>query len=238
MRVTRAYVGSVGAGLCLVAAAVVALFVLSAVVAVRGWPGIDPEDDVPQVTLADGRAASPGGDAADGTPVAVAAALDGTTPIVLGGAGAPGASPDARGRTRRDGGRGTGDVDQTPAPSPAPGGSATPQAGGSPGAPSTPSTPGSPLADAIRETGDGVAGTTDPVLPGSGSAVTQVTDTVADTVEGGGQAAGGAVQQVTERSGQAVRTTGSAVEGVAGGDVAGAVENVGKAVDGLLGGAK
>ena len=46
MRVTRAFVASCGAGLSLVAASVAALFVLSAVVAVRGWPGINPDNDV------------------------------------------------------------------------------------------------------------------------------------------------------------------------------------------------
>ncbi len=51
MRFTRASVASAGASMSLVAAAVSALFVVSAVVAVQGWPGVNPEDDVPRLMM-------------------------------------------------------------------------------------------------------------------------------------------------------------------------------------------
>ncbi|HEV2999597.1 MAG TPA: hypothetical protein VGW75_02565, partial [Solirubrobacteraceae bacterium] len=54
MRVKRAWLASAGASMSLVAAAVSALFVVSAVIAVQGWPGVDPEDDVPSVVLSGG----------------------------------------------------------------------------------------------------------------------------------------------------------------------------------------
>ena len=211
MRSTRALVGSVGAGLCVVAAAVTVLFVLSAVVAVRGWPGIDPEDDVPRVTLADAaRASSPDAPVAAGAPVAAAASAAGPAPIVLGGAGDAPAPSRSGGTSRRPA---TGDA----APVPATGGpAATPQPGTSAPAPvgDAPIAPGAPLADAIRDTGDTVGGVTDPVAPGSGQAVTQATDTVADTVDGPGR--------IVEKAAQ--------------GDVAGTVDEVTGTAGGLVGG--
>jgi hypothetical protein len=227
VRVTRAFVASVGAGLCLIAAAVVALFVVSAVVAVRGWPGIDPENDVPRVTLADGRAL---GDADAGGPVAVTATA-GTTPIVLGGAGTPGATTRTRGDRVDRSGPGSAPVSQPSLPAtpgaPAPAGQPQPSAGAD-----RPASTSNAPAPATGDGGD--TGRPAPATPGS--TVTQVTDGVADTVQGVGNTVGGPVQQTTERAGEAVRNTGSAVDSATQGDVAGAVDSVGKAVDGLLGG--
>jgi hypothetical protein len=187
MRVTRALVGSVGAGLCLVAAAVTALFILSAVVAVRGWPGIDPENDLPRVTLAESSLASADAAVPAGGPVAAATSAGAPDPIVLGGApsGGEGASEAAprRSATRRPAATGDGTAPGPAAPSPQ-AGTTSPSA---PGA-GAPAPAGSPVAETIRDTGETAGGVTDPVAPGSGPAVTQVTDTVADTVGGTGRA--------------------------------------------------
>lgn len=190
MRVTRAFVGSVGAGLCLVAAAVTVLFVLSAIVAVRGWPGIDPEDDVPQVMLAEaGLAGAAGMTPAGDTPLAVAASAGDATPLVLGAPAGAGGDAGGTAAPRRPGARGDG--------TPGAGGTTTSgTAGGSaparpaspsasaPAAPSASPPPASALAGAIREAGDQLGGAVDPVAPGTGPPVTQVTDTVAGTVDG------------------------------------------------------
>ena len=215
MRVTRAFVGSVGAGLCLVAAAVTVLFVLSAVVAVRGWPGIDPENDVPRVTLADalarvlGRRRRPAA-----RPVAVAAspARRGadrprrrSRPAVT-TTGARRRAAVAR-RARR---QTTLPPARTPGPAPAPGAAGSASRRSFPGDPAAPQDAGRPVAETIRDTGEAVGGVTDPVAPGSGQAVTQVTDAVADTVDGDGQGrrdrrpratSGGAVEKTTDTVG-------------------------------------
>ncbi|HWT93204.1 MAG TPA: hypothetical protein VN238_09430, partial [Solirubrobacteraceae bacterium] len=74
MRVTRAHVASLGAGLSLVAASVTLLFLLSAVVAVRGWPGMDPDDDVPAVELTAALPSSSSGGASSGAASGTAGA--------------------------------------------------------------------------------------------------------------------------------------------------------------------
>jgi hypothetical protein len=243
MRVTRAFVASCGAGLSLVAASVAALFLLSAVVAVRGWPGINPSDDVPHVTLADAQLTN----ADDGAAVAVAASAGaGLAPIVLGGAD-PAAGDGTSARSRR-GGR----ADRTSRVAmPGQGARPTlvggiPPAGG-PGASQPAGQPSRPrpnlvndttsgAAEVIRDTGSDAGNTTEPAAPGSGSAATQVAGAVADTVDDAGRAAaGGAGQAVTDSTADAVRDTGQAVDKVTAGDVGGAVDEVTSAVGGLLG---
>ncbi|MDQ3739597.1 MAG: hypothetical protein M3389_01515, partial [Actinomycetota bacterium] len=65
----------------LVAAAVSALFVVSTVIAVQGWPGVDPENDVPNlvlaedVPLAENAAAPTGAGAAPAAPAPAAIVL-------------------------------------------------------------------------------------------------------------------------------------------------------------------
>jgi hypothetical protein len=226
----------------LVAAAVSLLFVLSTVVAVNGWPGIDPDNDVPRIRLSDAFNTTGGASdvqpAAAATPGAVIAA-----PIVLGASGL-GTAATARGQ-RGDGGRGASTPSGTnPARSAAP--STTPTPAGSTPAPSQPSNggggPSNPVAETVRDTGNVVGEAAKPVSPTASSVVTQTTDSVADTVEGTGPRVGEAVppaapvvDDVTGRAGEAVRQTGTAVDSVTKGDVNGAVKNVTGAVDSLLG---
>src|SRR5690606_33662312 len=102
------------------------------------WPGIDPEDDIARVTLADA-ALAPSND--EGTAVQASAVVAGDEPIVLGGDGpaatgdrTPASRPRAsRGRT---GGATTTGTSRAPAPaSPAPStGSAPAAASGGGGA--------------------------------------------------------------------------------------------------------
>ena len=216
MRVTRAFVASCGAGMSLVAAAVSLLFVLSTVVAVRGWPGIDPEDDVPRLVLSDRISTPSGGDGgAVTTPTAAAAdAGDGAGAIVL---GAPGAGATA-GRTTAGGpparrtpggsprnGQG-GSANRGPATS-APSSSAPAAPGPASGPAPIESSPTAPAADAVRDTGDALAPATDPVSPGTAQSTT---DDVADAIEGGGRVAEQVLPQaapVVERTAEAVGTT-------------------------------
>jgi hypothetical protein len=231
----------------LVAAAVSILFVFSTIVAVRGWPGIDPEDDVPGLVLSESvQAADDAAAPAVATPVAAApGAAPG--PIVLGGPDATGndgtASPP---RTAAggpspggDGGAGgdvTGDAG-TPASGSAPSSAAPPAGGGGGGGGGTGDQPTltQPAADAIRDTGSAAAQTGDQVAPGAGPPVQQVTDDVADTVEGAGAGVGAVVDEAGRRTGSAVENTGAAVENVGKGDVEGAVKSVNDVVGSLLG---
>ena len=236
MRVTRAFVASFGAGLSVVAASVTLLFLLSAIVAVKGWPGIDPDDDVQRVTLADARLA-PGVPAPAGEGVvAVAAAAGDSAPVVLGGA-----DPRPSAPTRRDRGDDGGGDRGGPAPggapvagegpsvsrpgapaagAPAPAPSRDAGSGTARPAPAPAQRPGpveqvsSGVGDAVQDAGEVAGDTVEPVAPGTAPVVTQVTDTVAETVE----------------------STGKAVDDVTEGDVDGAVKDVGDAVGGLLGG--
>ena len=230
MQSTRAFVASLGAGMSLVAAAVSALFVLSTVVAVQGWPGIATEDDLGSVTLSRELAAAETGAPAAATPAAAPTA----GAIVLGAGTGAAASPGTPGTT---GGRRDGAVPAAPGTGAAPGvpgvdpgarsgavPSSAPSGGGATGTQARPDTPASsptaPVADAIRDTGRDLGTTTEPVVPGSGSAVQQTTDAVADVVEGGGSVvqqvippAAPVVGEVSERTGTAVRDTGSVVDG-------------------------
>jgi hypothetical protein len=217
MALTRAYMASIGAGMSLAAAAVAGLFLFSAVVAFTGWPGFDPDDDVPAVTLSQSLpSASGAADAAGTGPLAAAAAAAGAaTPIVLGGGGAgatgtgdvAGDGPTARiPATRRDGA------------APSPGAAAPPATGAAAPQTSSQPQPGSPASPVeqitsnvgrtIRDTGSSAGAVTDQVAPGTGEPVRQTTGQVAETVEGVGQAAGavtrGDVSGATERAGQTV----------------------------------
>src|SRR5688500_6739027 len=98
MQSTRAYVASLGAGMSLIAAAVSALFVLSTVVAVNGWPGIASDDDLGSITLSRELAAADGGTPA---PVATAAAAAAAGDAIVLGAGAGGAATPGTGGVRR-----------------------------------------------------------------------------------------------------------------------------------------
>lgn len=245
MRVTRAFVASFGAGLSLVAASVTVLFALSAVVAVRGWPGMDPDDDVSAVVLAEARLASgettsaPAG--ADGEVAAVAASVPAA--IVL-----PAAAPERPSRGTR-----SGTAQRTGAPSE---GSGPQSGGGDDGRGAEPGAqPGTGSAPAGGEPGTGGAGqqpqpggaSQQPApggaAPGAGTPgrPRPVTSGVSDTVRNVGTTAGGVVDRVAPGTGQAVRDTtssvadtvdqtGQAVTDVTG-RVPGVVENTGQAVE-------
>jgi hypothetical protein len=221
----------------LVAAAVSVLFVVSAIVAVRGWPGIDPQDDVPRLVLSDGPSARPG---APG--VALTAPVAGATPIVLGDtpapAGAPGTGPSSRGPA------GTPAVPGQDAPAETPGvtGAAPSQASG-PGPRPPAADPGTTpirettgaVAETVRDTGAAVGGTVDTVAPGGGEPIRQTATAVADVVEqvGGGvgqatQAVGHTAQGVTDTAGQVVTDVGAPRLGEA-------VQGTGRLAGALLG---
>jgi hypothetical protein len=213
MAVKRAYVASIGAGMFLVAAAVAALLIFSTIVAVRGWPGLDPDDDVPALTLSQSLPGA-GSAGAGSSPVVAAAAIAAGTaasPIVLGGtaggtAGA-GAGDGAGGPTARiPGGRRTqAPAAGVPVAAPAPAGQ---QAAPAPAATApAPQPQPSPVGQAttgvgrtVRDTGAAVGTVTDGVLPGAGAPVREATGVVAGTVE----QVPGAVQQSVGNAGQAV----------------------------------
>jgi hypothetical protein len=252
MRVTRAFMASCGAGLCLVAASVAVLFVVSAIVSVRGWPGMDPADDVPHVRLAEapGRDGAPHGDAG---AVAVSAANGDAVPIVLGGSAAPapaaaapgdgsprrgsersrqvaptdgdGQAPAVRAPVRERGPAAAGNAPELPSPTTRP-------------RPTPAATVTTPAADAIRDRGEDAADAADEVVPGTGRSVRDVTDAVAGTVQDTGQAVGGPVEKVTDRTSGTVQEAGQAVDSVTKGDVGAAVEHVTDAVGALLGASK
>src|SRR5687767_4215797 len=132
MRGSRTFLASAGASMSLVAAAVSALFVVSAVIAVQGWPGVDPEDDVPALVLSD--VPLPSAPAPDTATTASAPGTpDAATPIVLAGGPTPATAGDGDGAGTGTGtgtgdGPGTGTGDSTGGP--AAGGPAAP--GGTP----------------------------------------------------------------------------------------------------------
>jgi len=231
MRPTRAFLASAGAGLSLVAAAVSVLFVFSAVVAVKGWPGMDPDNDVPTLVLSGAlppAAEGAGTGATEASPAAGAGDRD-PEPIVLGGSDRADAD---RGAARRDGGGGP----DARVPARTPGSGDAPSAsGGSGGGQPSPGQPTPSTGTVGDETGS------------SPAPAPAVTDTAAGVVEGGGQAVGGAtetvappvsgaVESVTGDAGGAVQDTGAAVDSATQGDVEGAVGSVGDAVGSLLGG--
>jgi hypothetical protein len=255
MRVTRAFLASAGAGLSLVAASVTVLFALSALVAVRGWPGIAPDGDGDRVTLADARLASAPTGGGDGAPGLAPA----SAPIVLGGRAEPaaaGSDAPSRPRRGRTGGArrigitspgGPAPAGRTPsAPATGPGAAAAPapssggRTSGGSGEQAPRAAPVEEVTDTaartVRGAGDAVGDTTDEVAPGAGEPVRRTTDRAAQAVQNAGKAADQAVQNVTGRVGGAVEHAGKGVGNAAKGDVEGAVKNVAGAVDGLLGG--
>ncbi|HET6449611.1 MAG TPA: hypothetical protein VFG31_10940 [Conexibacter sp.] len=255
MRATKGYVAGVGTTSALVGAIGCAFAVMSAVVAVHGWP---LRLSSPSMTTVDGRTPSD----ADAFPRLLD--LFGGGLGVAHGHAAPQRAPAARLRVRRVStvagpfasafGSHAGVVAPTrraadPVPVPRPGASAAspaPRAASETIAPTPPSS---------GETYGGSGGSTTPTGPGTadtttlGGAVTQVTSgagtTVAQTgqqlsgvVQGTTSQLGGVVAQVSPAVGQVVTQTGQVVGGVVGGTTGAAgqvVAGAGATVGGVLG---
>lgn len=225
----------------LVAAAVSLLFVVSAIVAVRGgWPGIGPQDDAPGLVLTDSPSGRP---APAGVTVAPAAATAGDATVVLGREAGPGAA-------RRGSSRGPSNTPDVPGQNgpgtTAPVGGSAPSQGTAPAAQTPPSTPPgtSPslvrdtttaVGETVRDAGNAVGGTVDTVAPGGGEPIRNTANTVADAVE----QVGGAVQNTTQNVGRTAQpvtdTAGQAVSDLGAPRLGNAVQDTGKAVTGLLG---
>ncbi|MFN2616326.1 MAG: hypothetical protein ABR581_04285 [Thermoleophilaceae bacterium] len=161
MKASRAYIASLGTTGLLVGSSLLLLFVVSAIVAFRGWPGGGPGGDLGKLSLSDSTpSARLVGPARVASDVAPAAAAVGAVPA---------ASPTAGGSAPGAGGGGN-----TPAQAPGGGGGGgggTPSGGGGGGAPGD--GPGGPG-----------PGSNDP------SPTQQVGNTVDDTTSGAGDSAG------------------------------------------------
>ncbi len=250
VRATKGYVAGVGTTSALIGAIGCAFAVLSAVVAVHGWPLTLQAPDASTVedrgtgggalpslglfpaaqrTRADGRAAAEPGRRARGIVVRA-----GAGPV----AGAFGPSADRR-------------VPATHAPAsgPAPAGAPAAGAAGSPAQPSpspgagsgsagseTTATPPPPAADGSSPT---LGGTVTQVMSGAGTAVSQTGQQLGGAVQGATSQLGDVVGQVSPAVGQAVTQAGQTVGGVVGGTtgtVGQVVTGTGTTVGRLLGG--
>jgi len=251
MRATKGYVAGVGTTSALVGAIGCAFVVLSAVVAVHGWPltlslpgastvedqGAAAESALPTLDVfpsAEGAADRDvrGGDGARGaTTMRLGPAAADAAPVASAfgpdGGDRSAASGDPAGRAPTAGAAG-----------PAPGSSAA-QTGATPGpvgsgGSTTTSPPAAP--------GDGattLGGTVTQVTSTAGSAVTQTGQQLGGTVQGATSQLGGVVGQVSPAAGQTLTQTGQVVGGVvsgATGTVGQVVSGAGTTAGGLLGG--
>lgn len=197
MRATRGLWAAVGAGTSLAAAGLLALFSVSVVLAVRGWPQVSRADGSRSVALR-AHVATPD---ASGSAAAAAPA-----PVVL---------PARSGATRTS--RGSNSTPRR---------GATHHGAGRP-APRRPGSIGS-APSGSKITPSSSAGTPAPSGSGSTNPIAQLPHTVSTTVTNVTDAAGAALQPVSPAVAQTVTTTGQQA-----GD---AIDQVGKAVDGVVGG--
>jgi len=238
MRATKGYVAGLGTTTALIGAIGCAFAILSAAMAVHGWPLTLGSD--PGVPTLEGGAAPPEG-ASLLAPGLLGAVRD------AGAAPAPARRDGGRLVTSVPGGRGTlaGEPSvsalDAPAGAPAPAGlprtgAATASTGGRPG--TTPPTGGgtagggTPPPSSLPGSGAGasstVGSTVTQVASGAGGAVTQVGQQLGGAVQDATEQVGGDVGQVSPAVGQTVTQTGQ----VAGGVVTGATGTVGQVVTG------
>lgn len=191
MHGARGFIAGAGASMSLVAAAVSALFVVSAVIAVRGWPGIAPSQDAGAPLVLDEGDALPGGaPAAPAEQAPILLASDDTTPVTAR------QLPLRRAPRLHRPGRTRPSPDTT-------GGISSPAPAATPEVPSVTR----PIRDPVDQAGDAL----EPAAPGSGGVVGGPTDAVGDTVAGIGAGVGGVVEPVAPRSSRSIEDVTSAV---------------------------
>src|SRR4051794_13737981 len=155
MRVTRGLLASLGASGCMAAAGAAVLLALSAVIGVRGWPGLDGGSVTVQGISARAAVSRPAprqrlGGPAGPTPPAAA------RPVLAPPQAAPRDPPP----------RPPAPASSPRAPQLAPtAASPAPTAAGAPGSSSAPAPKGSPAGDAVRGAGDGAGSVAAPVSP-------------------------------------------------------------------------
>jgi hypothetical protein len=188
MRATKGLWAAVGAGTSLAAAGVLALFSVSLVLAVRGWPqvGVAGSGDAvelrAQVASAPASATSAAPQAA--TQVVVAGARRARRHVTArpnpdrGGLSAPGRGPGAAAPSRQPAAGSSAPVLAAPSPSPSPSG-------------------GAPIVEIPQVAGDTITNVTAEV----GDVVRPISPPVADTVTKTGDQAGDVVQQVGDTVG-------------------------------------
>ena len=194
MRATRGLWAAVGAGTSLAAAGLLALFSVSVILAVRGWPQVSRADGDSSVALR-AKVATPGtsGSAAAAAP----------SPVVLPHRGTAAKASQRRNAGRRRGSAHHGSGMRRPATR-RPGGSGSTPAGST----AVPSPSGSGTA--------------------SGNPIAQVPHTVSTTITNVTDAAGATLRPVSPPVAQIVTATGQ--------QAGGAIDEVGPAVDGIVGG--
>jgi hypothetical protein len=194
MRATRGLWAAVGAGTSLAAAGLLALFSVSVVLAIRGWPQVSKADGAGSVALR----------AQVATPRANGAAAAAPSPVVLPARSASAPRSHGRGAAQHGG--------HTPARRPsgtssAPAGSTTaPSSPAGPSAQGGSGTGGSGSTSPIAQVPHTVSTTVTDVTDAAGGALQPVSPAVAQTVTATGQQAGDAIDQV-----------GKTVDGVVGG---------------------
>jgi hypothetical protein len=254
MRATKGYVAGVGTTSALVGAIGCAFAVMSAVVAVQGWPLTLSS---PGVTTVDGRAAGDAdalprlSDLFEGPADALAARRShartrlasrtraGLAPTVTGpfaSAFGPhdGAVAPASGGSGNAGSSGPGASAASPAPA-AGGGTVPGQPGGGT---ATGGTGGSAPIPTGSDGSTTLGGAVTQVTSGAGTAVTQTGQQLSGAVQGTTGQLGGVVGQVSPAVGQVVTQTGQVAGGVVGGATGTAgqvVSGAGATVGGLLG---
>jgi hypothetical protein len=188
MKASRAYIASLGTTGVLVGSSILLLFVVSAIVAFRGWPGGGPGGDLGNLSLGDGGTSAhvigPARLAADLAPAAAAvgsvpagapqAGGAGTGGPAGGGGTAPAPGPGGGG----SGGGGTG-------PIPTGGTGATGSSSGDQNGTSPSPGPGDgPLPQPVQGVADDVQGTVDQTVSGASGTVTQTQGALSTIVNG------------------------------------------------------
>jgi hypothetical protein len=197
---TRAFVGSLGAGLSVAVAASAMLLVVSTVVAFRGWPDDLGSSSDPVSRLVSG--------AASGPRSATGASERGASPLVLPATSSPAAAPTHRSRRPRNDARGgTTPVTATTGPTangPAPSATTSPGSAGSTVSPQGESRLGGTIRKVTTNTGGAVTDTTKKAA----DVVRPVAPTVSDTVDRTGSAVGDTVAKTGDAVAQALSKLG------------------------------
>jgi hypothetical protein len=187
VRATRAFVGSLGAGVSLAIAASLALLVVSSVVAFRGWPGAPSVPKLPDVAQLGAAAPDNGSSAGSGGAVKLPAAparLATTTPR--------GARTHQRSVAATRGGSGSSVA------VPASGGDGAGAASTTSGKPTAKTSPGHIFQSVGTQAADTVRQTTQ----AGGQAVAPIAPPVGRTLEELGAAGGSVVQGATDSAGK------------------------------------